>query len=83
MFPLYRPAMPDERPLNPPTLSIYNTRSPHAPLFDGRKAFKLPGETMAKITAAYLAACLSRSGFVVIRKPAAVPHSSRPKHPSA
>jgi hypothetical protein len=41
----------------------------HALRFDGRKAFKLSGESMAKITAAHLAECLRVGGFVVMKNP--------------
>jgi hypothetical protein len=34
----------------------------HALRFDGRKAFKVSEQMMAKITAAHLAECLRRSG---------------------
>jgi hypothetical protein len=47
----------------------------HALRFDGRKAFKVSGEMMAKITAAHLAECLRQSGFVVMKKPPAPMHT--------
>jgi len=47
----------------------------HALRFDGRKAFKLSGESMAKITAAHLAECLRQSGFVVMKKPPSPMHT--------
>jgi hypothetical protein len=46
----------------------------HALQFDGRKQFKVSGELMAKITAAHLVECLRRSGFVVLKRPAAPLH---------
>jgi hypothetical protein len=54
-----RPASPDE----------LEQALAHALRFDGRKSFKLSGESMAKITAAHLAECLRVSGFVVMKKP--------------
>jgi hypothetical protein len=60
-----RPASPDE----------LKQALAHALRFDGRKAFKLSGESMAKITAAHLAECLRQSGFVVMKKPPAPMHT--------
>ncbi len=68
--------MPDERPLTPADPADFEQALAHALQFDGRKAFKLAGESMAKITAAHLAVCLARAGFVVMRKPAMAAHSS-------
>ena len=45
----------------------------HALQFDGRKHFKSSSEYMAKITAAHLADCLRKSGFVIMRRQAAPP----------
>jgi hypothetical protein len=50
----------------------------HALQFDGRKAFRPSGEMMARITAAHIAACLRRAGFVVMRKPPPCAHSYSP-----
>jgi hypothetical protein len=68
--------MPDERPLTPATIEDLEQALAHALRFDGRKQFKLSGESMAKITAAHLVECLRQSGFVVMRKPPSKPHSS-------
>lgn len=43
---------------------------------DGRKAFRLSGESMAKITAAHLLRSLERSGFVLMKRPPAVAHTT-------
>jgi hypothetical protein len=48
----------------------------HVLRFDGQKAFKVSGEMMAKITAAHLAECLRRSGFVVMKAPPAPAHGA-------
>ncbi len=45
----------------------------HALQFDGRKHFKSSSEYMAKITAAHLAECLRKSGFVIMKRPLAQP----------
>jgi hypothetical protein len=75
--------MPDDRPLTPADPAEFEQALAHALQFDGRRQFKLAGESMAKITAAHLAACLARSGFVVMKKPALEAHSSDGlKHPS-
>lgn len=44
--------------------------------FDGRKQFRLSGEMMAKITAAHLVQCLTRGGFVVLRRPPQPGHAA-------
>jgi hypothetical protein len=41
----------------------------HALQFDGRKAFRVSGEMMARITAAHLVEQLARGGFVVMKRP--------------
>jgi len=48
----------------------------HALQFDGRKAFRVSGEMMAKITAAHLVEQLKLAGFVVMRKPPAPRHEA-------
>ncbi len=63
-----RPAAPDE----------IEQALAHALQFDGRKAFKMSGEMMAKITAAHLVECLRRSGFVIMKAPAAPAHTAPP-----
>jgi hypothetical protein len=76
MFPHYRVPMPTDRPLTPADPAEFEQALAHALQFDGRKAFKVSGESMARITAAHLAECLARAGFVVMRKPALAAHSS-------
>jgi hypothetical protein len=61
-------------PLRPATPNELEQALARALWFDGRKALKLSGESMAKITAAHLAEQLRRSGFVVMKKPPAPPH---------
>ncbi len=68
--------MPDDRPLTPADPAELEQALAHALQFDGRKAFKMSGESMAKITAAHLTECLARSGFVVMRKPPMRDHGS-------
>ena len=41
----------------------------HALRYDGKKAFRLSGESMGKIIAAHLVRCLERAGFVVMKGP--------------
>jgi hypothetical protein len=61
-------------PLRPASAEEIEQALAHALRFDGRKAFKLSSESMAKITAAHLAECLRQSGFVVMKKPPEPPH---------
>ena len=68
--------MPDDPALTPASAEDLEQALAHALRFDGRKQFRLSGESMARITAAHLIECLRQSGFVVMRKPAMVPHSS-------
>ncbi len=49
----------------------------HALLFDGKRAFKISGEMMARLTAAHLATSLQRAGFLVMKAPDAALHSDR------
>ena len=81
LFPLYRLSMPDDRPLTPADPAELEYALAHALQFDGRRQFKLSGESMAKITAAHLARSLAQSGFVVMRKPASDPSKSAPWGP--
>jgi hypothetical protein len=68
--------MPDTPPaLRPATPDELEQALAHALRFDGRKSFKLSGESMARITAAHLAECLRVSGFVVMKKPPSPMHS--------
>ncbi len=60
--------------LRPATIDELEQALAHALRFDGRKAFKVSGEMMAKITAAHLAEQLRRSGFVVMKAPPAPNH---------
>jgi hypothetical protein len=60
--------------LRPATIDELEQALAHALRFDGRKAFKVSGEMMAKITAAHLAEQLRRSGFVVMKAPPAPSH---------
>ncbi len=69
------------QPLRPATAAELEQALAHALRFDGRKAFKLSGESMAKITAAHLAECLRIGGFVVMKKPPAPPHRAPPYGP--
>jgi hypothetical protein len=50
------------RPLRLATADELKQSFAHALRFDGRKAFKVSEQMMAKITAAHLAECLRRSG---------------------
>jgi hypothetical protein len=68
--------MPEERFLTPASADDLEHALAHALQYDGRRQFKLAGESMAKITAAHLVRCLAQSGFVVMRKPALAAHSS-------
>ncbi len=61
--------------LRPATTDELEQALAHALRFDGRKAFKLSGESMAKITAAHLAEQLRQSGFVVMKKPPSPMHT--------
>jgi hypothetical protein len=70
--------MPDDRTLTPASSAELEQALAHALRFDGRRAFKLSGESMAQITAVHLAACLRQSGFVVMKAPPAVAHSYNP-----
>lgn len=64
------------RPLRPATADEVEQTLAHVLRFDGQKAFKVSGEMMAKITAAHLAECLRRSGFVVMKAPPAPAHGA-------
>jgi hypothetical protein len=56
--------MPDTpQLLRPATSDEIEQALAHAPRFEGRKAFKPSGESMAKITAAHLAECLRQHGL--------------------
>jgi hypothetical protein len=68
--------MPDERPRTPATTDDLEQALAHALRFDGRRQFKLAGESMAKITAAHLVRCMAQSGFVVMKEPPRETHSS-------
>lgn len=48
----------------------------HALRYDGRSLFRPSGELMARITAAHLAECLARAGFVVMNAPGAPRHEA-------
>ncbi len=48
----------------------------HSLLYDGRKGYQASREFMARIVAAHVADDLRRSGYVVMRKPAGLGHSS-------
>jgi hypothetical protein len=74
--------MPDrDQTLSQATQEELEQALAHALRFNGRKAFKLSGESMARITAAHLVACLERSGFVVMKKPAVAMHGD-PRFPA-
>jgi hypothetical protein len=68
----------DARGLRPAEPAELEQALAHALQYDGRKVFRTSGEMMAKITAAHLVAQLRRAGFVVMKKPPAVPHSAPP-----
>ena len=70
--------MPDEQPLTPVSQTDLEQALAHALQFDGRRQFKLSGESMAKITAAHLVACLQQAGFVVMKAPLAPAHTYSP-----
>jgi hypothetical protein len=61
--------MPQPDSLRPATPAELEQAIAHALQFDGKKPFRLSGEMMAKITAAHLAECLRRGGFVVMKRP--------------
>jgi hypothetical protein len=69
---------PDDRQLSPASPAELEQALAYALRFDGRRAFKLSGESMAQITAAHLAECLRRSGFVIMKAPPAAAHSYNP-----
>ena len=50
----------------------------HALQYDGRRAYRLSGEMMAKIAAAHLATYLARAGFVVMKVPPPAAHRYKP-----
>jgi hypothetical protein len=67
---------PDPASLRPADRADLEQALAHALLFDGRKAFRVSREMMAKITAAHLVEQLGRAGFVVMKKPAAPLHGA-------
>jgi hypothetical protein len=68
--------MEDTPPLRPAAIDEIEQALAHALQFDGRKSFKPSGEMMAKITASHLVECLRRSGFVIMKAPAAPNHTA-------
>jgi hypothetical protein len=44
--------------------------------FDGRRQFRTSTESMAKMTAEHLVAHLERSGYVLMKRPTSLGHSS-------
>ena len=76
LFPFYRPSMPDDRPLTPADPSDFERAVAHALRFDGRKRIHRGDAFMAELMAQHLAEYLAQSGFVVMKRPPAVPHSS-------
>ncbi len=52
--------------------------------YDGRKRVRHADDAMARITAERLLSHLERSGYVIMKKPAAAaPSTSRHRHPNA
>ena len=63
-----------EKRLSPAPSADVEAALAHALRYDGKKAFRLSGESMGKITAAHLVRCLEQAGFVVMKgPPAALP----------
>ncbi len=67
---------PDPATLRPADAAEFEQALAHALQFDGRRAFRLSGEMMAKITAAHLVEQLARAGFVIMKKPPAAQHEA-------
>jgi hypothetical protein len=65
-----------DHPLRPATEEELRFALSFALRFDGRKAASDARELMANITAQRLVEHLERSGFVVMKKPPAAPHSA-------
>jgi hypothetical protein len=63
---------PDPATLRPVDPAAFEQAIEHALQFDGRKKFHRPDTFMAKITAAHLAECFRRSGYVIMQEPPAV-----------
>jgi hypothetical protein len=70
--------MTDDRSLTPADPADLEQVLAHALQYDGRRVFKLSGESMARITAGHLVACLARSGFVVMKRPSSQAPSYSP-----
>ncbi len=67
--------MPDrETALRPATPDELEQTLAHALRFNGRRQFKLSGESMARITASHLAEALRLSGLVVTKQPPLAAH---------
>ncbi len=60
--------MPD-KPLTPASPEDLEQALAHALQYNGRRHFKTSQTLAAKITAAHLADCLRKSGFVVMKTP--------------
>lgn len=71
----------DAGALRPVAPAEFEQALAHALQFDGRKAFRRADNMMASIAAAHVARCLEMSGFVVMKKPAAVTHAAPHYHP--
>ena len=67
----YRPTMPDEPHLRPATPEEIAQTLSFALQFEGRKRVHQADGLMAQITAERLVRHLERSGFVLMKKPAA------------
>jgi hypothetical protein len=58
-----------DEPLTPADPDDLEASLAYALQHDGRKAFRLSSEAMAKITAAHLVRYLGLAGYVVMKKP--------------
>ena len=76
---LYRPAMSDEPRLRPATADEIAETLSFALRYDGRKRVHHADDAMARITAERLVRHLERSGFVLMKRPPAVAHTTGAK----
>ena len=77
----YRPAMPETPPLRPASAEEISDSLAFALRYEGRKRVHHADDMMARITADRLVRHLERSGFVVMKAPAAASHSASPHLP--
>ena len=72
--------MTEKPPLTPATVADIEDAIAFALRFDGRKRAQSGDEFMARITAQRLVRHLELSGFVVMKKPPAKPHTTNGGH---